>query len=97
MKILSISDVITNSSSEVFCIINHNDKKILQDIYDELCHILDEDEYNDYRPSIYYNKEEEDRLEVWMPYHLSDCEAFYKAGLEAILREKFEDYTINYE
>lgn len=96
MKILSISDVITNSSSEVFCIINHDNKKILQDIYDELSHILDEDYYSDYRPSIHHN-EEEDYLELWMPYHLSESEAFYKAGLEAILREKFEDYTINYE
>ena len=36
MKILSISDVITNSSSEVFCTITADNKEILEEIYNTI-------------------------------------------------------------
>lgn len=95
MNILSISDVITNSSSEVFCTITHKDKEVLQEIYEALTHLMSSACYDEYHPSVSYDDKEGD-LEVWLPYHLSDFEEFFKAGLEAILDKYYKDYTITY-
>lgn len=94
MNILSISDVITNSSSEVFCTIHHKDNEVLEEIYEALLHLMSSECYDEYYPSVQHN---EGDLEVWMPYHLMDFEEFFRAGLEAILDKHFKDYTITYE
>ena len=103
MKILSISDVITNSSSEVFCYIAHDDPQVLDEIYDLLSKIIKDDCYYDEDYVTITNNSElegedyRDNLEICMPYRLWSCSEFYKAGLEAILEKYFEDYTIYYQ
>lgn len=113
MKLLinlqSVSDIITNSSSEVFCKITA-DKDTLTFIEDLLQPLFgDEYEYDmvlklkyredeDPRWCSNYEKLPEQWLELEMPYRLNDVEAFYKAGLEAILKENFNgQYEIIYE
>lgn len=104
MKILSISDVITNSSSEVFCTITHENKDILREIYYKLSDIISPDGYSDEEPVLYdhidNNLEDgyyHNCISIEMPYSVEGVYDFYKAGLEAILDKYFEDYTINYE
>lgn len=106
MKILSISDVITNSSSEVFCTITHKDKDILRDIYDKLSEIISLDGYSDEEPTLIdhidVSSDDEDAflpecIYIDMPYSAESVYDFYKSELEAILDKYFEDYIINYE
>ena len=102
MKILSISDVITNSSSEVFCTIHHEDEEVLQEIYEKLSEIISTDGYSEEEPvleNVDYSDDEyiRDYLSISLPYSTEWVYDFYKAGLEAILDKYFEDYTINYE
>jgi len=47
MKIQSVSDVITNSSSEIFLIITIDDKELAKEVYKFLFEALDNDEYKD--------------------------------------------------
>lgn len=93
MKIISISDVITNSSSEVFCYITHDSDEVLEEIYDLLNNLFGWDQELEETPVVTL---ENDRISIEMPYHLSTCSAFYKAGLEAILADNFEHYSIDF-
>ncbi len=109
IKIQSFSDIITNSSSETFCKITA-DKDVLAVIEDLLSPLFgDDDEYDAILRMRYkedvdpewcknYNELPEQWLEIEMPYRLDNVQAFYKSGLEAILREQFDNqYTITYE
>lgn len=100
MKIQSISDIITNSSSEVFCRIESENS--LEAINDLLEVVFDPwnseweidpvvtlykkenmeypDEYKDYP---------DEWIEINMPYSKDDVLTFYKAGIEALLKEAF--------
>lgn len=90
INIQSFSDVITNSSSEIFCTITGNDLKA---IYDLLKPILPGRD-SDLEPTLHM---EENAITLWLPYGDSPTE-FYKAGLEAILDKYFKDnYKIEYE
>lgn len=109
IPVQSVSDLITNSSSEVFCRISSDDH--LDEIW-ELLRPL----FNNYDAEMYpclrervleeekeYLTVEEIKelpykwLEVEMPYSMSEAEDFYKAGLEAILTKNFgENYQITY-
>ena len=106
MSILSISDVITNSSSEVFCTITHENKDTLREIYNKLSEVISTDGWGEEQPILCNNidvsSEDEDAylpncIYIDMPYSAEGVYDFYKAGLEAILDKYFEDYTINYE
>lgn len=102
IKIQSISDIITNSSSEVFCRIESDD--YLNEIYELLSPLFPSDDPEIY-PAIsevipseeWYGKEEELKnlpdkwLEIELPYGMSESYKFYKAGLEAILDSKFKN------
>lgn len=89
INIQSFSDVITNSSSEIFCTITGNDLKA---IYDLLKPILPGRD-SDLEPTLHM---EENAITLWLPYGDSPTE-FYKAGLEAILDKYFKDnYKIEY-
>lgn len=110
LNIQSISDIITNSSSELFAVIKSSDQ--LKPIYDILYDIFgweDNDEcymtidqygvYDQLDDDIYdSSKDESDpRVELTIPYRLNKYRTYYKAGLEALLKEKFGDnFTIEF-
>ena len=109
IPVQSVSDLITNSSSEVFCRISSDDH------LDEILELL-RPLFNNYDAEMYpYLREcvlEEEKeyltveeikklpykwLEIEMPYSMSESVDFYKAGLEAILTKNFgENYQITY-
>lgn len=109
IPIQSVSDLITNSSSEVFCRICSDDN--FDAIWDLLRPL-----FNNADPELYprivdrYLEQEKDYLtveeikalpykwiEVELPYSMSEAKEFYKAGLEAILIKNFgEGYKIVY-
>lgn len=90
INIQSFSDVITNSSSEIFCTISGDD---LVWIYELLKSLFPGDDSEE-GPTLYM---EENAITLWLPYGDAPTE-FYKAGLEAILDKYFKDnYTIEYE
>lgn len=106
MNILSISDVITNSSSEVFCTIYHENKDTLREIYEKLSDVISTDGYSEDEPVLYdhidVSSEDEDAylpecIYIDIPYSVECVYDFYKAGLEAILDKHFKDYIINYQ
>lgn len=83
INIQSFSDVVTNSSSEIFCTITGND---LDSIYELLKPLF---------PSSYGYSDMEPTLDMEDGEQPVD---FYKAGLEAILDKHFKDnYKIEYE
>lgn len=111
IKIQSISDIITNSSSETFCRIFS--KEHIEEIYDVLKSILPGDD-TDYEPVMYLDEPYEDDREYFpevfenigpgekyarleLPYGVW-CPTFFKYGIEAVLKEKFPNgnYTIVY-
>lgn len=109
IPIQSVSNLITNSSSEVFCRISSDDN--FDAIWDLLRPL-----FNNADPELYprivdrYLEQEKDYLtveeikalpykwiEVELPYSMSEAKEFYKAGLEAILIKNFgEGYKIVY-
>lgn len=110
LNIQSVSDIITNSSSEVFCRIeSENSLELIKEILEPL---FPYSRYNEDSPSLYeriLSEEESDYdgeyfdgfpekwLEITLPYSMCDSEVFYEAGLEAILSGKVPgDYTIIY-
>lgn len=107
IPIQSFSDIITNSSSEVFCRITSESQ--LEEIFKFLLKFFRDDGYSDEYPSMYYREKNEDYdseyykdypnywIELELPYSYEDAESFYKAGIEAILKENFTDYKIIYD
>lgn len=89
IKIQSISDIITNSSSEVFCKITGND---LDKIYNIL-HPLFPGDDSELEPVLRYYEDNEwddgvpSHLVLEFPYGLENVSGFYKAGLDAILKD----------
>ena len=100
IKIQSVSDIITNSSSEVFCTIKGLDLDVIHEILKPLFPNND----SEMGPTINYWKEGEwdDNSEAFitidMPYGLEGVSEFYKAGLEAILDKYLGGhYNIEYD
>lgn len=112
MRIQSISDIITNSSSEVFCRICSQDD--LDQIYSILKNIFPDNEY-EVTPVVTLTDRED--CEEWMtdsklkelepysewvefqlPYSLDEYKSFYQFGIEGILAEEIRpnNYTIIY-
>lgn len=104
INIQSISDIITNSSSEVFCRIGS--KTMLNEIfelfkelfpgtdcdYEVVARLINFDENEkEWLPEEVVKQLEECRelIEIEMPYSMSECETFYKFGISGILNEKF--------
>lgn len=92
INIQSFSDVVTNSSSEIFCTITGND---LDSIYELLKPLFPSSYgYSDMEPTLYI---EDGIITLWLPYGEQPVD-FYRAGLEAILDKYFKDnYKIEYE
>lgn len=93
IKIQSMSDIITNSSSEVFCTIKGQDIKAIKDIIIPLFPNTD----SEMGPVAYLN-EEYSCIVIEIPYGLDGVADFYKEGLEAILDKYLGGhYYIEYE
>lgn len=94
MIIQSISDIITNSSSEVFCTITS--AEWLNEIYEVLSTVIKTDEF--YSEDYVGICNDEDCIQITMPYHFYESSEFYKAGIEAVLDKRFgNEYEIKYE
>lgn len=100
VKIQSVSDIITNSSSEVFCTITGKDTK---SIYEILSPLFKGDPelapYLDYWEENEYDKGAPEMIHLNIPYSCSEVSEFYKAGIEALLTKYFGEgnYEIDYE
>lgn len=89
VNILRITDVITNSSSEVFCIINSEDIHAIYELLSELI--------PGYDPEIDASLDFDGNvIQLRLPYSLCQLESFFKYGIEAILKENFKNYEIKY-
>ena len=95
IKIQSINDIITNSSSEVICRIDSNNEEIKKSIYKLLSDLLPGDD-SEVDPTVNIW---DDKIVIDVPVDQWNNISFYRAGIEAILNEKFgkENYTIDYE
>lgn len=80
IKIQSMSDIITNSSSEVFCTITGPDIDIIK----ELVFSLFPNKDSEMGPTVSFD-DETNCVEINMPYGIEGFEEFLKLGLEAYL------------
>ena len=100
IKIQSINDIITNSSSEVVCTIKGEDLKVIYDLLKTLLpntdsemgptvSLWEEGEWDEGYPAF---------IQVDIPYGL-DCAKFFQEGIKAILDQTFgkDFYTIEYD
>jgi len=99
IKVQSINNLITNSSSEVFCTITGQDIQAIYEILKPLftewdpelypyISLYEENEWNDGSPAL---------IRIDLPYGYSGVEEFYKEGLPAILDKYLGGhYTIKY-
>lgn len=98
ITIQSVSDIITNSSSETFCIITSDEK--LDDIFKALKTIIGSEDYSEDYLCVYKETDEETNKEYIMidiPYDASNYIDLIGAGIEAILDKGFKDkYNIRY-
>lgn len=102
INIQTISDIITNSSSEVFCTITGKD---VEAIYQMLRPFFPGND-SEFEPTISYYEEGEwddenspPQVAIWMPYGFDGVTTFYRAGLKAMLDELIgkNNYKIDYE
>lgn len=99
IKIQSISDIITNSSSEVFCTITGEDVKSMYKILSPLFEgDPDYSPFLDYWEENEYDEDTPEMIRVNIPYSCLTCE-FHKVSIEAILDKYIGDknYQIEYE
>ena len=100
IKVQSISDIITNSSSEVFCTITGKDLEAIAELLKPLFLEHDPDLY----PCIdFYDEDEWDEghpglIQISLPYGYDGITEFYRAGLKAILDQTIgeNNYDIDY-
>ena len=101
IKVQSFGDVITNSSSEVFCTI-HSDR--LNEIVEILIPLFPNKD-SEMGPTLhvyeegYRDNDTTPCISIDFPYGMEGYEEFYRKGLTAILDQFFgsENYTITYE
>ena len=81
IKIQSFSDIITNSSSELFCQITGDNLDTINEILSEIIKGAD----SEFDPTIYYNG---DYIDINIPYGYSEIAIkFMKDGLKSILSD----------
>lgn len=95
--IQSISDIITNSSSEVFCKITSENN--LNDIYEFLKEIFPSDDYEMDPVVDYYDTADEPYIYIDIPYHMEEMCNLLKHGLPPMLKDKFSnsEFKIDYD
>lgn len=93
MKILSISDVITNSSSEVFCTITADNKEILEEIYNTIENLGKSDDMEG------GTRMHNGFISVSFAYGcwFEKLDMIFKPGLEKVLEPWKGKYKIDYE
>lgn len=92
IKVQSVSDIITNSSSETFMRIGSYDKDLHEQIFKCLESLLPSKDW-DLSPGVHCaNGDETDKyayyVDVSMPYGV-EMDTFMEAGIRAILKEAF--------
>ncbi len=92
--IKSISDLITNSSSEVFCIITHPDRDTLEQIYKDLYDIFDCDRQEPEETPCLYEKNTQVIFEL--PYSKMEYSTAFKGAIETWLNENYNNYETEY-
>ena len=85
IKIQSVSDIITNSSSEVFCTITGSDIDAIK----ELIFPLFPNKNSEMGPTASFN-DETNCIEIDMPYGIEGFEEFLRLGLEVYLDKYLE-------
>lgn len=112
IPIQSLSDVVTNSSSELFCTIFSDTQ--LEQIYRLFDDLFGYNNDSELGPTVrFINKKDDDYyqdedgyssypdswVEISLPYDSYDASSFYSAGIKAILKDKFpnSDYILNFE
>lgn len=112
IPIQSLSDIVTNSSSELFCTIFSDTQ--LEEIYGLFDDLFGYNNDSELGPTVrFINKEDDDYyqdedgyasypdswVEISLPYDSYDASSFYSAGIKAILKDKFpdSDYTLKFE
>lgn len=93
MKILNISDVITNSSSEVFCIIKSDDETVLKEIYETLQELGQSDVGEG---GTFFDGEKSIVVEFSYDVFTSGVEMLLQPGIEKILEPYKGYYSIYY-
>lgn len=97
MELINISDLITNSSNEVFCYITADNPKILNKIYDDIDRIFGFRQEKEVTPIIEMGEcHRKKQLVIELPYSLDNCHDYFKAGLKAFLENNYEDYKIEF-
>lgn len=95
MKILSISDVITNSSSEVFCYIT-GEKTTLEEVYKTLDRIFGYDQECEVTPVVAMSDKQ---ITVDIPYHMGKgAYEYFRGGIESLINdvEDFQNCKIEF-
>lgn len=88
--IKSISDLITNSSSEVFCVISGTNPDILEQIHTDLYEFFDcwKQEYEITPCLSSFDIRDDKQIKLDIPYSKSDYLDVYKAVIEEICKNK---------
>lgn len=93
MLILSISDVITNSSSEVFCTITADNKETLEEIYNTIENLGE----NDNGEGGTYMRDGFISVSFAYGCWFEKLDMIFKPGLEKVLEPWKGKYKIDYE
>ena len=99
MKILSISDLITNSSSEVFCVISGTNPDILEQIHTDLYEFFDcwKQESEQTLCLSNFDKRDDKQIKIEVPYHKDKFLDLYKAVVEEICKNKPVTMDFHYD
>lgn len=86
----SISDLITNSSSEVFCVISGADPEILDNIHTDLYEFFDcwRQEREQTLCLSEFDKRDDNIIKIDVPYHKDKFLDLYKAVVEELCKDK---------
>lgn len=94
MKIIGFNDVITNSSSEVFCTIKSDDEEVLRKIKETLGDLGE----SDWGEGGTYLDMEEKTITVDLPYGVRNCiDILFRPGMEKLLEPWEGKYSIEYD
>lgn len=97
--IKSISDLITNSSSEVFCVISGTNPDILEQIHTDLYEFFDcwKQESEQTLCLSNFDKRDDKQMKIEVPYHKDKFLDLYKAVVEEICKNKPVTMDFHYD
>ena len=99
LKIISISDLITNSSSEVFCVISGTNPEILENIHTDLYEFFDcwKQESEQTLCLSNFDKRDDKQMKIEVPYHKDKFLDLYKAVIEEVCKNKPVTMDFHYD